>query len=96
MRIATPSLTVLLALAAAGFAEDRSRKLKVGVFDRPPLAMKDTDGHWTGIAVDPWETASSENGFLVSVCGRPFLATRPQFLHMDALWTAIKTGSHHI
>lgn len=30
-------------------------KLKVGVFDRPPLAIKEEDGHWTGLGVELWE-----------------------------------------
>src|ERR1700704_5350652 len=38
MRIAALSLSALLALIAAGFAQERSAKLKVGVFGRPPLA----------------------------------------------------------
>jgi ABC-type amino acid transport substrate-binding protein len=29
--------------------------MKVGVFDRPPLAIKDEDGHWSGLGVDLWE-----------------------------------------
>lgn len=62
MRIAALSLSVLLALIAAGFAQERPAKLKVGVFDRPPLAMKNADGHWTGIAVDLWENVSNETG----------------------------------
>ena len=60
MRI--PFLVVLLALVAFPVLAQTPEKLKVGVFDRPPLAMKDQDGHWTGLAVDLWEVVSGELG----------------------------------
>ena len=63
MRMARLSLTLLLTLAAAGFAEERPAKLRVGVFDRPPFAIKDNNGRWIGIAVDLWEKVSSENSY---------------------------------
>lgn len=36
--------------------------LRVGIFDRPPFAMKDADGRWTGLSVDVWEQAAGELG----------------------------------
>jgi len=62
MRIAIFTLYILLALVMPGIAAEHSAKLKVGVFNRPPLAMKAQDGHWIGIAVDLWENVSNENG----------------------------------
>jgi polar amino acid transport system substrate-binding protein len=52
-------LVLLAALPA--FAEEVP-KLKVGIFDRPPLAMKDGDGQWRGLAVDLWEAVAGELG----------------------------------
>lgn len=51
---------LLSLLAGLSHAEDAAPKLKVGVFDRPPFALKDQDGHWTGISVDLWEEISRE------------------------------------
>lgn len=35
-------------------------KIKVGIFDRPPFAMKDANGHWKGVAVELWEQISKK------------------------------------
>jgi len=34
--------------------------IKVAVIDRPPFAMKDKDGEWTGLCVELWENIASE------------------------------------
>ncbi len=34
--------------------------IKVAVMDRPPFAMKDKDGEWTGLCVELWENIASE------------------------------------
>jgi len=54
MRAFVFSLFLLLAWPA--LAQDATPKLKVGVFNRPPLAMKDGDGRWRGLAVELWES----------------------------------------
>lgn len=41
--------------APASSSEPAASRLKVGIFDRPPLAIKDQDGHWTGLGVALWE-----------------------------------------
>ncbi len=51
-------LLAILALAGPAAAEESPAKLRVGVFERPPLAFKDDDGHWSGVAVELWETVS--------------------------------------
>lgn len=48
----------VLALAGSSAAEEAPAKLRVGLFERPPLAFKDDDGHWSGVAVELWETVS--------------------------------------
>ena len=54
-------LVSLLFSLASTFAQEPtpaaspSPRLKVGVFDRPPFALKDETGHWTGLGVDLWE-----------------------------------------
>ena len=37
-------------------------RLKVGIFDLPPLAFKDEEGQWTGLAVELWEEVSARVG----------------------------------
>lgn len=44
----------LLATSVFG-ADPATPRLKIGVFDRPPFAMKDESGHWSGLAIDLWE-----------------------------------------
>lgn len=60
MRSLALILLVATALSSLARAEEQTApaKLKVGVFDRPPFAMKDADGHWTGLSVDLWEEVS--------------------------------------
>lgn len=48
-------------LAASAGAQPPA-KLRVGIFDRAPFAMKDPDGHWTGLAVEVWEQAAAAAG----------------------------------
>lgn len=55
-------LFLVLAFALPAAAEETAPKLKVGVFSRAPLAMKDGDGHWRGLSVDLWEAVSGELG----------------------------------
>jgi polar amino acid transport system substrate-binding protein len=50
-----PVFFLFLALATLAPAEEAPPKLKVGIFDCPPLAIKDTDGHWSGLSVELWE-----------------------------------------
>ncbi len=61
MRSLALILLLLTALTGMGRAEDQPPvrgKLKVAVFDQPPLATKSDDGRWTGLAVDLWEDVS--------------------------------------
>ncbi len=57
-----PLFFLVLALVLPAAAEETAPKLKVGVFPRAPLAMKDDDGHWRGLSVDLWEAVSGELG----------------------------------
>ncbi len=57
-----PLLFLVIAVALPAAAEDSAPKLKVGVFERAPFAMKDGDGHWRGLSVDLWESVSGELG----------------------------------
>jgi ABC-type amino acid transport substrate-binding protein len=43
---------------------ENTRKLKVGVYESAPFAIKDSVGNWEGIAADLWVAVASENGFL--------------------------------
>jgi len=61
MRIPGWLLVVALVLVS-GLAKADPQKLKVGIFERPPFAMKDLDGQWTGLAVDVWEHVSAQAG----------------------------------
>lgn len=58
MRILRSLLLISLAFVAA--AQAQTQKLRVGIFERPPFAMKDADGHWTGIAPAVWEGVSAD------------------------------------
>lgn len=58
MRIRACLLLVLLAFC--GFAQAQAPRLRVGVFERPPFAMKGADGGWSGLAVDVWEKVSAD------------------------------------
>ena len=58
MRIPVCLLFTILALCAAAHAQEQ--KLRVGIFDRPPFAMKDANGNWNGLAVVVWEKISAE------------------------------------
>jgi len=51
-------LVLMSVLAMPAGAEEP--KLKVGIFDFPPLAMKDEEGRWTGLAVELWEEVSAK------------------------------------
>lgn len=53
---------LLLLVAWPALAQDATPKLRVGVFNRPPLVMKDGDGHWRGLAVELWETIAGQLG----------------------------------
>lgn len=57
-------LLFLLAVTAAAVAQTAAPKLKVGIFPHPPLAMKDKDGNWNGLAVDLWEKIAEKNQYL--------------------------------
>lgn len=37
-----------------------AQPIKVAVIDRPPFAMKDKEGEWTGLCVELWENIASE------------------------------------
>ncbi len=60
MRSALLLMVLLLNFALAARAQEPSAKLKVGIFDFPPLAMKDADGQWSGLAVELWEQVSTQ------------------------------------
>lgn len=64
MRILALIFLFGLALQGGALAADAPyvppAKLKVGVFSRPPFAMKDDQGKWTGIAVTLWERISQD------------------------------------
>lgn len=51
-RVFLCSLATFLAALPLGAQEQR---LRVAIFDCPPLAMKDDDGQWIGLSVDLWE-----------------------------------------
>lgn len=51
-----PFLVLLLCLfGALAVHGEESTRLKVGVFDRPPYAVKDDTGKWSGLGVELWE-----------------------------------------
>ena len=52
-------LTAVLALAGNLFAQQPVGRLKVGVYDKPPFAMK-KDGRWVGLGVSVWEKISEQ------------------------------------
>jgi ABC-type amino acid transport substrate-binding protein len=56
------SLLLFALLLFAGLARADSPKLKVGIFERPPFAMRDENGQWTGLAVEIWEHVSAQAG----------------------------------
>lgn len=58
--VAVLAAGIFCASAAEGPATDPP--LKVGIFDRPPFAMKDATGKWTGLAVEVWERVSAPLG----------------------------------
>lgn len=43
---------------------ENTHKLKVGVYESAPFAIRDSVGNWEGIAADLWVAVASENGFL--------------------------------
>jgi ABC-type amino acid transport substrate-binding protein len=45
----------LLTLALCGIAQAQQQKLRVGIFDRPPFAMKNSRGEWDGLSVSVWK-----------------------------------------
>lgn len=47
-------LAVLILQSSAVFA-DPGKKLLIGVYEKPPYAMKNEEGQWSGIAVELWE-----------------------------------------
>ena len=51
---------LLLLFLLPGPAHADVQKLRVGIFERPPFASKDADGHWDGLAVAVWERISAE------------------------------------
>ncbi len=53
------TFVALLSIATSLRAEPPT-KSRVGIYDRPPFAVKDADGKWSGLAVDVWERVSSE------------------------------------
>jgi len=59
MRFLRAVLALLVACSSLAHAQSPT-KLRAGISERPPFTMKDTDGKWTGLAVDIWESVSSE------------------------------------
>ncbi len=59
------------------------KKLVVGTKETPPFAMKDADGHWTGISIDLWRQIAEELN----------LAYEWRELEQYALLTGIEDGS---
>ncbi len=55
-------LVALLLFTASLLHAEPPAKLRVGIFDRPPFAIKDASGHWSGLAVDMWEQVSGDLG----------------------------------
>jgi len=55
MRSLLLAATFVLALAASLCAQQPSARLKVGIFDKPPFAMKNKEGKWSGLGVSVWE-----------------------------------------
>lgn len=55
--LALPSLPAAAQPAAPAPAP--AKKLLVGTHVAPPFAMKDADGHWTGLSIDLWREAAN-------------------------------------
>jgi polar amino acid transport system substrate-binding protein len=60
-------VTCLVMPAAASTPDDEGRELAgtrlvVGTRERPPFAMKDADGNWSGIAIDLWRSIAGQLG----------------------------------
>ena len=56
-------LVLALALGAGtGQAQDNGGRLRVGVVERPPFAIRTSDGAWLGMAVDLWRLAAEDLG----------------------------------
>ncbi|MGH8047113.1 MAG: transporter substrate-binding domain-containing protein [Chthoniobacterales bacterium] len=47
-------------LAFCGAAFGQQQKLRVGIFERPPFAMKDSKGEWDGLAVSLWKDIAAD------------------------------------
>jgi ABC-type amino acid transport substrate-binding protein len=62
----------LLLLSASLLHAEPPKKLRMGIFDRPPFAMKDDTGHWTGLAVEVWERVATDLGLEFEYVETPF------------------------
>ncbi len=61
-------LALLLACAAAGvsaheLSDQPGLKIRVGVWNNPPVVLQDQDGQWHGIAVDTLRSIASDRGW---------------------------------
>ena len=80
---------ILVLLATAGpAAPAQPARLKVGIFDRPPFAMRDEGGQWTGLAVELWETIAVQLGLSYEYVETP-LAEMIEKLHAGQLDLAV-------
>lgn len=80
--LATP-ISILFGQEAAVPESSPAPRLKVGVFDRPPLAMKDEDGRWTGLGVDLWEKIARDLKLSFDYVEIPFDNLIPQLAKGD-------------
>ena len=60
MRFLCQLIALLLCISPTLLRADPQAKLRAGIYEHPPFAMKDPDGKWIGLAVDVWERVSSE------------------------------------
>jgi ABC-type amino acid transport substrate-binding protein len=90
---------VIIALFALGisgvgpvWAAEPGDRLRVGVTDQPPFALRGQDGRWRGLAVDLWESASSRLGVAYEYVETPLAEVIPR-LHRGELDLALgETG----
>ncbi len=69
--------------ADALVSETAPPRLKIGVFDRPPFALKDEDGRWSGLGVDLWEKIADDLNLSFDYVEVPFDDLIPQLAKGD-------------
>lgn len=67
-RLFGTAMGILLLLAFTAEAAP----LKVGVHEKPPFAIKNSDGSWSGLAIDVWEGVAKSAGLSYELVEVPF------------------------